>query len=90
MTGQQRRDLPLACRDLSALLTTERDGLARPYWTSPRLTSAYLRYFGDVSAAVKAYIKENKTDFTDREDLVALFQYCAERDMEFHGEQAKR
>lgn len=45
MTGQQRRDLPLACRDLSALLTTERDGLARPYWTSPRLTSAYLRYF---------------------------------------------
>ena len=35
-------------------------------------------------------IKENKTDFTDREDLVALFQYCAERDMEFHGEQAKR
>ena len=52
--------------------------------------SAYLRYFGDVSAAVKAYIKENKTDFTDREDLVALFQYCAERDMAFHGEQAKR
>ena len=40
-----RRDLPGACRDLSALLTSRRDGLARPYWTSPRLTSAYLRYF---------------------------------------------
>ena len=45
MNGSQRRDLSMACRDLSALLTTERDALARPYWTSPRLTSAYLRYF---------------------------------------------
>ncbi len=45
MNGSQKRDLPMACRDLSALLTTERDGLSRPYWTSPRLTSAYLRYF---------------------------------------------
>ena len=45
MNGSQKRDLSLACRDLSALLTTERDGLSRPYWTSPRLTSAYLRYF---------------------------------------------
>ena len=45
MNGSQKRDLAMACRDLSALLTTERDGLSRPYWTSPRLTSAYLRYF---------------------------------------------
>lgn len=45
MNGTQKRDLPLACRDLSALLTTERSALARPYWTSPRFTSAYLRYF---------------------------------------------
>ena len=45
MNGSQKRDLAMACRDLSALLTTERDALARPYWTSPRLTSAYLRYF---------------------------------------------
>ena len=45
MNASQKRDLPMACRDLSALLTTERDGLRRPYWTSPRLTSAYLRYF---------------------------------------------
>lgn len=45
MNGPQRRDLSMACRDLSAMLTTERDALARPYWTSPRLTSAYLRYF---------------------------------------------
>ena len=41
----QRRDLAHACRDLSALLTTERRGLSRSYWASPRLTSAYLRYF---------------------------------------------
>lgn len=45
MNGAQRRDLAMACRDLSAMLTTERNALARPYWTSPRLTSAYLRYF---------------------------------------------
>jgi hypothetical protein len=45
MNGSQRRDLPNACRDLSAMLTTDRDSLDRPYWTAPRLTSAYLRYF---------------------------------------------
>ena len=45
MHGSQKRDLAPACRDLSALLTTDRDGLSRPYWTSPRLTSAYLRSF---------------------------------------------
>lgn len=45
MNGAQKRDLSTACRDLSAMLTTERDALNRPYWTSPRLTSAYLRYF---------------------------------------------
>ncbi len=45
MNSSQKRDLPMACRDLSALLTTDRKGIDRPYWTSPRLTSAYLRYF---------------------------------------------
>ncbi len=45
MTAAQRRDLPHACRDLSAMLTTERGSISRPYWASPRLTSAYLRYF---------------------------------------------
>ncbi len=45
MTGAQRRDLPHACRDLSAMLTTERGMLARSYWAAPRLTSAYLRFF---------------------------------------------
>ena len=45
MNGAQRRDLSNACRDLSAMLTIDRDSLARPYWTAPRLTSAYLRYF---------------------------------------------
>ena len=29
MNGSQKRDLAMACRDLSALLTTERDGLSR-------------------------------------------------------------
>ncbi|MBP3730773.1 MAG: hypothetical protein J6I40_04795 [Mailhella sp.] len=45
MNAAQRRDLPAACRDLSAMLTTERGALSRSYWSSPRLTSAYLRYF---------------------------------------------
>lgn len=40
-----RADLPDAIRELSAQLTTERYALARPYWSSPRLVSAYLRYF---------------------------------------------
>jgi len=38
-------DLPDAVRELSAQLTAERSALSRPYWTSPRLVSAYLRYF---------------------------------------------
>lgn len=45
LNASQRRELQFACRDLSVMLTTERDALARPYWASPRLTSAYLRYF---------------------------------------------
>ena len=45
MNGAQKRDLPAACRELSAMLTTDRDTLDRPYWTAPRFTSAYLRYF---------------------------------------------
>ena len=45
MTAAQRRDLPHACRDLSAMLTTERSAISRSYWAAPRLTSAYLRYF---------------------------------------------
>lgn len=45
LNGSHRRDLPLACRELSAALTTDRPALSRPYWASPRLTSAYLRYF---------------------------------------------
>lgn len=44
LSAAQRRDLPYACRDLSALLTTERAERG-PYWSSPRLLSAYLRYF---------------------------------------------
>ncbi|MBO6002489.1 MAG: hypothetical protein J6P53_03230, partial [Mailhella sp.] len=45
MTAAQRRGLPHACRDLSAMLTTERSSISRSYWAAPRLTSAYLRYF---------------------------------------------
>ncbi|MDR0465864.1 MAG: hypothetical protein LBH94_00750 [Deltaproteobacteria bacterium] len=40
-----RRDLPEAVRELSERLTCERGGNERPYWSSPRLASAYLRYF---------------------------------------------
>lgn len=40
-----RSDLPDAVRELSNLLTTERAEMARPYWSSPRFVSAYLRYF---------------------------------------------
>lgn len=45
MSTSQRRELPYACKDLSRELTTERDALSRPYWSSPRLTSAYMHYF---------------------------------------------
>ena len=45
LNATRRRDLPAACRELSALLTTDRADLSQPYWTTPRLTSAYLRYF---------------------------------------------
>lgn len=40
-----KRDLPLAVEELSLRLTTERSTLNRPYWSAPRLTSAYMRYF---------------------------------------------
>lgn len=45
LSAAHAKDLPFAVRDLSRLLTSERDGLARSYWASPRLASAYLRYF---------------------------------------------
>ncbi|MEG2172838.1 MAG: small ribosomal subunit Rsm22 family protein [Desulfovibrionaceae bacterium] len=40
-----KRDLPLAVEELSLRLTSERNTLNRPYWSAPRLTSAYIRYF---------------------------------------------
>jgi hypothetical protein len=45
LSGTRRRALPRSCRDLSALLTTDRRFLERPYWASAAFTSAYLRYF---------------------------------------------
>ncbi len=45
VNAKQFKELPYAVRDLSALLTTEREFLSKPYWGVPRLTSAYLRYF---------------------------------------------
>ena len=45
LKAAHRRDLPLAVRELSARLTCERGGHERPYWSSPRSASAYLRYF---------------------------------------------
>ncbi len=40
-----RADLPEAVRDLSEILTSERNELGRSYWSSPRFVSAYVRYF---------------------------------------------
>ncbi|MDD6088776.1 MAG: small ribosomal subunit Rsm22 family protein [Desulfovibrionaceae bacterium] len=45
LSTAHRRDLPLAVRDLSTLLTSDRGGFGRPYWSSPRFVSAYLRFF---------------------------------------------
>lgn len=45
LKAAHRRDLPAAVQELSARLTRERGGNERPYWSSPRLASAYLRYF---------------------------------------------
>lgn len=45
LTRAHRADLPDAIRELSALLTSDRSGMGRSYWSSPRLVSAYLRYF---------------------------------------------
>jgi len=45
MNAAQKRDLPYACKDLSEELTSDRDALSRPYWSSPRLMSAYMHYF---------------------------------------------
>lgn len=45
MKPSQKRELPYACKELSEYLTTEREMLSRPYWTSPRLLSAYVHYF---------------------------------------------
>ncbi|MCL2122619.1 MAG: small ribosomal subunit Rsm22 family protein [Desulfovibrionaceae bacterium] len=45
LKAAHRRDLPAAVRELSARLTCERGGNELPYWSSPRLASAYLRYF---------------------------------------------
>ena len=44
--GSHRRDLPVAVRDLSSLLTDERNqGLSQSYWATRRLASAYYYYF---------------------------------------------
>lgn len=45
LNATHRRSLPEDIARLSRLLTTERAGLARSYWTSPAAISAYLYYF---------------------------------------------
>lgn len=45
LSPAHRRDLPQAVRDLSRMLTSERDLADQPYWSSPRLLTAYCRYF---------------------------------------------
>lgn len=45
LSASHRRELPYAVAELSSLLTSERGQRKRPYWSAPRLVSAYLRYF---------------------------------------------
>lgn len=45
LNSAHRRTLPDDVAQLSRLLTTERAGLDRPYWSSPASISAYLYYF---------------------------------------------
>ena len=45
LNSAHRRTLPDDIAHLSRLLTTERAGLDRPYWSSPASISAYLYYF---------------------------------------------
>lgn len=45
MKPSQKKELPYACKELSEYLTTEREMLSHPYWTNPRLVSAYVHYF---------------------------------------------
>ncbi len=45
LNAAHRRDLPQAVEELSTRLTRDRSALHKPYWSAPRLTSAYLRYF---------------------------------------------
>ncbi len=45
LSAAHRRSLPDDVAALSQLLTTERAGLQRPYWSSPAAVSAYLYYF---------------------------------------------
>ena len=40
-----RKELPRFIRDLSRTLTEDRSEMARPYWASPGLFSAYLHFF---------------------------------------------
>ncbi len=45
LKAKHREDLPNAVRDLSAMLTTERSGLAGGYLQTPRTLAAYAHYF---------------------------------------------
>ncbi|THB68015.1 MAG: ribosomal methyltransferase [Desulfovibrio sp.] len=45
LPAKHRRDTPLAVRELSRLLTRDRAELSSDYMRSPRMISAYLRYF---------------------------------------------
>ena len=45
MKPSHKKELPYACKDLSEYLTIDREFLSRPYWTSPRLLSAYFHFF---------------------------------------------
>ncbi len=43
--ASRAKDLPFAVRDLSRLLTREREALRTPYWAAPRFLAAYAHFF---------------------------------------------
>ena len=43
--ASRAKDLPYAVRDLSRMLTREREELRTPYWSAPRFLAAYAHFF---------------------------------------------
>lgn len=55
--------------------------------TIPARRSSFIKLFPECADQVRAFIKEHSVDFKDLDDLVGLFQYCAETDMSLKDKQ---